>query len=428
MLDPKYLRSNALDVAEKLATRGFTFDVSRFTTLDERRKNLQNEVEALRNQRNVSAKEVGKAKAAGHSIEALLSQVNDLGDKLKQAEQELEILQSELEALYWEMPNIPHSSVPLGKEEAYNQEVRHWGKPKTFDFTPRDHVELGQLHNKGIDFEAASALSGARFVVLRKEFALLHRALIQFMLDLHIQEHGYEETYVPYLVHRKMLYGTGQLPKFAEDQFFTGPEDEWALIPTAEVPVTNLARDTVFPEEALPQRFVAHTPCFRAEAGSYGKDTRGMIRQHQFEKVELVHFSKPENSYQALEELTHHAERVLQLLDLPYRVMSLCTGDIGFSAAKTYDLEVWLPGQQKYREISSCSNMESFQARRMQARFRSSETGKPELLHTLNGSGVAVGRALVAIIENFQTKTGDILIPKVLHRYTHGLQQITVQC
>jgi len=427
MLDPKYLRTHIDEVAQKLATRGYTLDVSRFTSLEEKRKKLQTEVEEFRNQRNLSAKEVGQAKATGKPIDAILAKVSDLGDKLKHAEDELTTVQNDLEALYLDMPNIPHESVPIGKDEKDNVELRRVGTPREFDFTPRDHVELGQL-NKGIDFEAASNLSGARFVVLRGAFATLQRALIQFMLDLHTNQHGYQEMYVPYLVHKEMFYGTGQLPKFADDLFFAGTDDAWGLIPTAEVPLTNLARDKVFAENELPLRFVAHTPCFRAEAGSYGKDTRGMIRQHQFEKVELVQFTTPENSYQMHEELTAHAEQVLQLLGLPYRVMALCTGDIGNGSAKTYDLEVWLPGQQTYREISSCSNFESFQARRMQARFRSNETGKPELIHTLNGSGVAAGRALVAMIENYQTKEGNILIPEILHRYTNGLHQITVQC
>jgi len=427
MLDPKYLRTNLAEAADKLATRGYTLNVKHFIALEERRKKIQIEVEELRNQRNLSAKEVGKAKASGQSVEVLLAQVSDLGDKLKLAEEELDSIQLELDALALDIPNIPHESVPIGKDENDNVEVRRWGTPRTFDFTPRDHVELGQMHN-GIDFEAASKLSGARFVVMRSEFALLHRALIQFMLDVHTLEHGYQELYVPYLVQPKMMYGTGQLPKFAEDQFFTGPNDELALIPTAEVPVTNLARDRIFNEDDLPRKFVAHTPCFRAEAGSYGKDTRGMIRQHQFEKVELVQFTTPQHSYQALEELTSNAERILQLLELPYRVMNLCTGDIGNGSAKTYDLEVWLPGQQKFREISSCSCFEAFQARRMQARFRTNETGKNELIHTINGSGVAVGRALVAILENYQTKEGDILIPEVLQRYMHGLKRITDQC
>ena len=352
-----------------------------------------------------------------------MAQVASLGDELKQAESELDRLQQELTDIALGLPNIPHDSVPDGLNEEANVEVRRWGEPKTFNFDAKDHVDLGEGVG-GLDFETAAKITGSRFAVINGPLARMHRALIQFMLDLHTSEHGYVETYVPYIVNRDSLRGTGQLPKFAEDLFALEGEQGYFLIPTAEVPVTNIARDTITDAANMPRKFVAHTPCFRSEAGSYGKDTRGMIRQHQFEKVELVQIVHPDESYEALEQLTAHAETVLQRLELPYRVMALCAGDMGFSAAKTYDLEVWLPGQSAYREISSCSNFEDFQARRMQARWRNPDTGKPELVHTLNGSGLAVGRTLVAVMENYQNPDGSIDVPVVLQPYMGGLERI----
>jgi seryl-tRNA synthetase len=415
MIDPKLLRTDLNHVATQLARRGFHLDTDAYMTLENRRKQLQTETQALQNERNIAAKSIGKAKAKGEDIQPLLAAVAELGDKHKAAEQALSELLKEMDALLMSIPNLPHKSVPAGKSEDDNQQVRSWGKPTAFDFTPKDHVDLG-LSKGWMDFEAGSQLTGSRFVVLRAEMARLHRALIQFMLDTHTQTHGYSEIYVPYLVNSDSLKGTGQLPKFEEDLFKLNGEQEYYLIPTAEVPVTNLVRDKILGADSLPIKYTCHTPCFRSEAGSYGKDTRGLIRQHQFEKVELVQVVKPEDSWDALEALTANAETILQKLNLPYRVMALCGGDTGFSAAKTYDLEVWLPGQSKYREISSCSNFEDFQARRMKARYRNAE-GKPTLVHTLNGSGLAIGRTLVAVVENYQQADGAIRVPDVLKPY-----------
>jgi seryl-tRNA synthetase len=445
MLDPKFLRTDATAVAANLARRGFVLDVARLSALEESRKKWQIRSDELRNERNVNAKSVGKAKAQGQDVAPLLKQVETLGAELATAEMELSTVQRELDQIALGLPNLLDESVPDGRDESSNKEVRRWGEPRKFDFKPRDHVDLGELLGQ-MDFAAAGKISGARFTVLSGPLARLQRALIQFMLDLHVSEHGYREMYVPYLVNSDSMTGTGQLPKFEGDAFIvrsgaslatgqpgadgkaivTAAEDrKLYLIPTAEVPVTNLARDTIIEADALPMRLVAHTPCFRSEAGSYGKDTRGMIRQHQFEKVELVHFSKPQDSSVEHETLTRNAEEVLKRLQLPYRVMLLCAGDIGFGSAKTYDLEVWLPGQQAYREISSCSNFHAFQARRMQARWRNPDTGKPEPLHTLNGSGLAAGRALVAVIENYQQADGSVLIPDVLRPYMGGLEKVT---
>ena len=423
MLDPKLLRTEPEAVARNLARRGFALDTAAYARLEARRKELQTRMEQLRSERNSRSKEIGMAKSKGRDAAPLLAQVADLGDKLKTAEQDFSAVETELTAFQLDLPNLLHESVPEGRDETANMEIRRWGQPRTFDFTVRDHVDLGATGER-MDFESAAKLSGARFVVLKGALAQLHRALIQFMLDLHTHEHGYQELYVPYLVNGATLTGTGQLPKFEQDLFSVHGEQHYFLVPTAEVPVTNLARDEILEANSLPRRYVAHTPCFRAEAGAAGKDTRGMIRQHQFEKVELVQLVKPQDSYRALEELTGHAEKVLQKLELPYRVVALCGGDIGFAAAKTYDLEVWLPSQSRYREISSCSNCTDFQARRMQARWRNPETGKPELLHTLNGSGVAVGRTLIAVMENYQDKDGCIRIPEILRPYMHGAEVI----
>jgi seryl-tRNA synthetase len=422
MLDLQLLRNHLEEVTAKLAHRGFTLDQNELVELETARKKCQVETQQLQNERNSHSKNIGKAKAAGEDITELLASVSELGDQLKAREAQLTAIQAHLNDLLMGIPNIPHESVPIGRIEADNLEIRRWGEPTTFEFTPKDHVDVG-THLGLLDFETAAKITGARFSLMRGPMARLHRALIQFMLDLHTQQHGYLEVYVPYMVNTDSLRGTGQLPKFAEDLFRIA-EADYYLIPTAEVPVTNIARDMIWEAEQIPAKFVAHTPCFRSEAGNYGKDTRGMIRQHQFEKVELVQLVKPENSYQALEELTNHAETVLQHLELPYRVVSLCTGDLGFSAAKTYDIEVWLPGQQKYREISSCSNFEAFQARRMKARWRDSNAKKTTLLHTLNGSGLAVGRTLVAIIENYQDENGQIAIPPILQNYMGGLTHI----
>ena len=416
MLDPKLLRSDIQQVAAQLARRGYSLDTGTLQSLDEQRRDIQVATQQLQAERNSRSKGIGKAKAAGEDIAPLLQEVEGLGDQLKAKEEELVTLQAELNALLMGIPNLPHDSVPDGSGEDDNLEIRRWGNLPEFDFEPRDHVDLGEQLGL-LDFETAAKVTGSRFSVIQGPLARLHRALIQFMLDTHTRRHGYRELYVPYLVNADSLRGTGQLPKFEEDLFKTGSDPDYYLIPTAEVPVTNLVRDVIVEAADMPLRYTAHTPCFRSEAGSYGKDTRGMIRQHQFEKVEMVQMVRPQDSYTALEELTGHAEAILQALELPYRVVVLCTGDIGFSAAKTYDLEVWLPGQQKYREISSCSNFEAFQARRMQARWRNPETGKPELLHTLNGSGLAVGRTLVAIMENFQQADGSIRVPDVLQGY-----------
>jgi len=423
MLDSKLLRTEPEKVAANLARRGFQLDVTKLQALEEQRKKWHVRVDELRNERNTNAKSVGKAKAQGQDIAPLLKHVEELGNQLAEAEVELNKVQAELDQLVQGLPNLLQDSVPDGKDETGNVEVRRWGNPKEFAYTPLDHVAIGEGLGM-IDFANATKITGARFVVLNNQIARLQRALTQFMLDLHTTEHGYQELYVPYMVNSASLFGTGQLPKFAEDLFALKGEQEFYLIPTAEVPVTNMVRDEIVEAEKLPIRYVAHTPCFRSEAGSAGRDTRGMIRQHQFEKVEIVQLVKPQDSPAAHEELTSHAEKVLQLLELPYRVMALCSGDIGFGSSKTYDLEVWLPGQQKYREISSCSNFEAFQARRMQARWRNPETGKPEPLHTLNGSGVAVGRALVAVLENYQQPDGSVVIPNVLRPYMGGLEKI----
>jgi seryl-tRNA synthetase len=423
MLDPKLLRTDPATVAANLARRGFVLDVARLTSLEESRRKWQLRVDELRNERNVNAKSVGKAKAQGQDIAPLLKQVETLGEELTKAEGELAAVQAQLDDITLGIPNTLQDSVPEGRDETANQEMRRWGEPRKFEFKPRDHVEIGEKLGQ-IDFAAAGKISGARFAVLGGPIARLQRALIQFMLDLHTTEHGYREVYVPYLVNPQSLLGTGNLPKFEADLFGVTGEQKLYLIPTAEVPVTNLVRDTIVEATDLPLRYTAHTPCFRSEAGSYGKDTRGLIRQHQFEKVELVHLVRPQDSNAEHELLTRNAEEVLKRLELPYRVVALCAGDIGFGSAKTYDLEVWLPGQQAYREISSCSNFESFQARRMQARWRNPETGKPELLHTLNGSGVAAGRALVAVLENYQQEDGSVAVPAVLRPYMGGLEKI----
>jgi len=424
MLDAKLLRTDLDSVARNLARRGFTLDVDQFRALEERRKAAQVAADEVRAARNAHAKKVGMAKGKGEDITALLAEGEGLARRLEGLDQEQAAVQVEFDAIILGLPNLLHDSVPDGRDESANVEVRRWGVPREFDFTPLDHVALGEKLAL-VDFESAGRISGARFVVLKGGIARLQRALIQYMLDLHTSEHGYTEVYAPYLVSRQSLVGTGQLPKFETDLFrVVGGESEYFLIPTAEVPVTNLVRDAILEANTLPRKYVAHTPCFRSEAGSYGKDTRGMIRQHQFEKVELVHMVRPEDSYAALEELTGHAEAVLQGLELPYRVVALCSGDVGFGGAKTYDLEVWLPGQQKYREISSCSNYEAFQARRMQARWRNPATGKPEPLHTLNGSGVAAGRALVAVLENYQQPDGSVVVPEVLRPYMGGAEVI----
>jgi len=423
MLDPKLIRNQLADTAAQLQRRGFTLDIEKIEQLETQRKDIQVRTEKLQAERNSSSKSIGKAKAAGEDIQPLLDQVAGLGEQLDAAKQELDAVQNQLNDFLMGIPNIPHESVPTGTDETQNTEVRRWGEPAGFDFDIKDHVDLGEALG-GMDFQSAAKLSGSRFAVLRGPLARLHRALIQFMLEMHTQEHGYQECYVPYLVNADSLRGTGQLPKFEEDLFATRGEDPLYLIPTAEVPLTNLARGVILDADQLPLRLTAHTPCFRSEAGSYGKDTRGLIRQHQFEKVEMVQLVAAQDSWQALEELTGHAERVLQRLELPYRVVTLCTGDIGFSAAKTYDLEVWLPGQQAYREISSCSNFGDFQARRMQARYRNPETGKPELVHTINGSGLAVGRTLVAVMENYQQADGSIWIPEALQPYLGGQEFI----
>ena len=422
MIDPQLLRKGIETVAKKLAVRGFELDIAAFQQLESQRKQLQVEVEELQATRNKESKQIGQVKSSGGDVDALLKEVGRLGDTLKSKQAELDELKVSFDAFQKTLPNIPNEAVPAGASDEDNVEVRTWGKIPEFDFEPLDHVDLG-ARDGGMDFETASKVTGSRFVVLRDRVARLHRALTQFMLDTHSAEHGYTEVYVPYLVNKDSLYGTGQLPKFEEDQFRTQSEDDYFLIPTAEVPVTNIMRDEIVDAANLPIKMVAHTPCFRREAGSYGRDTRGLIRQHQFEKVELVQLVKPENSYAALEELTGHAETILQKLELPYRVVVLCGGDLGFSAAKTYDLEVWLPGQDAYREISSCSNFEDFQARRMLARSKEGND-KPQLLHTLNGSGLAVGRTLVAVLENYQQADGSIVVPEVLRSYMGGIEQI----
>ena len=423
MLDPQVLRNDIKQVAKALTKRGFTLDIAAIETLEEKRKAIQVKTQELQQQRNTRSKDIGKAKAQDEDIQPLLDEVASLGGELKSSEDELTEIQKELNEIVMGIPNILHESVPEGESEEDNEEVRRWGEPKAFNFTVKDHVDLGESTGL-LDFEAGARITGSRFLVMQGAIARLHRALIQFMLDIHTSEHGYTELNVPYLVNADSLRGTGQLPKFDEDLFHI-EEHGFYLIPTAEVPVTNLIRDQILSAETMPRKYVCHTPCFRSEAGSYGKDTRGMIRQHQFEKVELVQMVKAEDSYDALEELTGHAEKILQLLDLPYRVVTLCGGDIGFAATKTYDIEVWLPGQEKFREISSCSNFEDVQARRMKARWRNPETGKPELVHTLNGSGLAVGRTLVAVLETYQDSKGRITVPEVLKPYMSGLEVIT---
>ena len=423
MLDPKLLRNELETVAQALKTRGYELDTGAFQALEDRRKALQVETENLQAERKRKSKEIGIAKSKGEDASAILAEVESFGAKLTECEQQLNGLQAELRDLQMGIPNIPHESVPAGASEDDNVEIRKWGEPATFEFEPLDHVDLGGKVG-GMDFETAAKISGSRFSVMYGPLARMHRALIQLMLDTHTAEHGYKEVYAPYLVNPESLQGTGQLPKFEEDLYKLRGDRELYLIPTAEVPVTNIVRDEILAEADLPLRFTAHTPCFRSEAGSGGRDVRGMIRQHQFEKVEMVQMVKPEDSYQALEELTGHAETILQKLGLPYRVVVLCSGDIGFSSAKTYDIEVWLPGQGKYREISSCSNFEDFQARRMQARYRPEGSKKTELLHTLNGSGLAVGRCLVAVMENYQQADGSIIVPEALRPYMGGVDVI----
>jgi len=419
MLDPKLLRQDPEFAAKQLAVRGYKLDIKQLNTLENQRKDLQVKVETLQNDRNVRSKNIGKAKAQGEDIQRLLDEVAKLGDDLEASRIKLEAVNHELNEILFRIPNIPQADVPKGKSEADNVEIRTWGKPKKFSFTPKDHVALGERNN-GIDFKTAAKITGSRFVILNHQIARLHRALTQFMLDTHTKEHGYQEIYVPYLVNQESLFGTGQLPKMADDLFTVSGENNYALIPTAEVPVTNIMRDEIIDAGKLPLKLVCHTPCFRSEAGSYGKDTHGMIRQHQFEKVELVQIVPAEDSDVAHEELTSHAEAILQKLELPYRVVILCGGDLGFSSSKTYDLEVWLPGQNCYREISSCSNFKEFQARRMQARMRRKDSKKPELVHTLNGSGLAVGRTLIAVMENYQDEQGRIHIPQALRSYMDG--------
>ncbi|MCG7529836.1 serine--tRNA ligase [Psychrobium sp. MM17-31] len=427
MLDPKYLRTELEETAARLKARGYELEVAAISELEERRKVLQVSTQELQAQRNSRSKSIGQAKARGEDIAPLLAEVGELGDKLDAAKAELSTLLTDIDNIVMGVPNLPDSDVPAGKDEDENVEVLRWGTPRTFDFEIKDHADVGEALG-GIDFGASVKLSGSRFVVMKNQVARMHRALAQFMLDQHTMEHGYTEAYVPYLVNSDSLRGTGQLPKFGEDLFHTGPANEegtsLSLIPTAEVPLTNLMRDEIVEEAQLPLKFTAHTPCFRSEAGSYGRDIKGLIRQHQFDKVEMVQIVKPDASDAALEEMTGHAEKILQLLELPYRKVMLCTGDMGFTAAKTYDLEVWLPTQDCYREISSCSNTRDFQARRMQARFRNSETGKPELVHTLNGSGLAVGRTLVAILENNQQADGTVTVPEALRPYMGGLAHI----
>ena len=422
MLDPNLFRKQIDETAARLARRGFDLPVERIATLESERKQVQVRTQELQNERNTRSKAIGKAKASGEDIAPLLAEVSRLGDELKSHESRLESIQEEIETIALGVPNLPHESVPQGVDEADNREERSWGEPTRFNFEPKDHVDLGAVGD-AMDFGLGSQLAGSRFVVLKGNLARMHRALAQFMLDLHTQEHGYLEANTPVLVNTQTLTGTGQLPKFGDDLFHLESEDYY-LLPTAEVTLTNFAANRILEADELPMRLVAHTPCFRSEAGSYGKDTRGMLRQHQFEKVELVHIVHPQKSYESLEELIGHAETVLQRLGLPYRVVTLCSGDMGAAAAKTYDIEVWMPGQDRYREISSCSNCESFQARRMMARFRNPETGKPEFVHTLNGSGLAVGRTLIAVMENNQRRDGSIEVPEALRPYMGGMSEI----
>lgn len=425
MLDPKLLRFDIEEVATTLAKRGYKLDVDSLTALETQRKDIQVRTQELQSQRNTRSKSIGQAKARGEDIAPLLAEVGKLGNDLEEAKAQESELLAQIEKIASAIPNLLDASVPQGADENDNVEIRRWGTPKTFNFDVKDHVDLAEALDKGLDFQSGAKLAGTRFVVMRGKIAKLHRALAQFMIDVHSNEHDYEEMYVPYLVNHDSLYGTGQLPKFGEDLFHTDlANKKFSLIPTAEVPLTNLVRDEIVAEDQLPIKMVAHTPCFRSEAGSYGRDVRGLIRQHQFDKVEMVQLVKPETSFEALDALTRHAEVILEKLELPYRTVLLCSGDIGFSACKTFDIEVWLPAQDTYREISSCSNMGDFQARRMQARYRNSETNKPELLHTLNGSGLAVGRTLVAVLENYQQEDGSILVPTVLQPYMGGLTVI----
>lgn len=425
MLDPKLLRNQPDEIAAALQRRNFTLDTGLLARLDNQRKTLQLDTEALQNERNIRSKSIGKAKAAGEDVSEILAGMESLKEDLERKKTELNALQSEFNDYLLGVPNVPHADVPAGKNEDDNQEVMTWGTPRKFTFAVKDHADLGEALDKGLDFAAASKLTGSRFVVMHGQLAQLHRGLIQFMLNTHCQKHSYSEIYVPYMVNGESLKGTGQLPKFEEDLFKLQGDQEYYLIPTAEVPVTNIVRDEILDDSDLPMKFACHTPCFRSEAGSYGRDTKGMIRQHQFEKVELVQIVRPQESEQALEDLIQHAEVILQELNLPYRKVILCGGDIGFGATKTYDLEVWLPSQGCYREISSCSNYGDFQARRMQARWRNPETGKPELVHTLNGSGLAIGRTLVAILENMQQEDGSIVVPDVLRPYMNGADSIS---
>ncbi len=423
MIDIKLLRTELEETSVKLERRSYQLDKKGLSALEARRKEVQVRTQELQSRRNASAKEIGRAKAAEEDTASLMAAVANLGDELKQAEAELDSIQEQVSDVLLGIPNLAHESVPHGQDENDNVEVRRWGEAPAFDFEPKDHTDLG-LELGLLDFETAAKLTGSRFVTMTGQLVRLHRAITQFMIDLHVQEHGYTEIYVPYMVNSDSLRGTGQLPKFEEDLFGVKGEQGFYLIPTAEVPVTNVVRGEIVEAESLPRKYVCHTPCFRSEAGSHGKDTRGMLRQHQFEKVELVHIVRPQDSYDALEELTSSAEKILQKLGLHYRTVVLCTGDMGFAAAKTYDIEVWLPGQQRYREISSCSNCEDFQARRMQARWRNPETGKPELVHTLNGSALAVGRTLIAVMENYQDAAGRIHIPKALQPYMGGAKII----
>ncbi|MCH4812126.1 serine--tRNA ligase [Vreelandella neptunia] len=425
MLDPKLLRGDLDTVAQQLARRGFVLDKAGLQTLESRRRELQTQTEQLQNERNMRSKAIGKAKANGENIQPLLEEVSDLGDRLDKAKKELAEVQEEWDDAVSGIPNLPHESVPEGKNEDDNVELHRWGTPRVFDFEVLDHVDLGKKSGY-LDFELAAKITGARFAVMRGPIARLHRALAQFMLDAQTEQHGYEECYVPYMVNRDSLMGTGQLPKFGEDLFKLDDEREYHLIPTSEVPLTNFVRDEIVELSALPMKLTAHTPCFRSEAGSHGRDTRGMIRQHQFDKVEMVQIVEPEKSYEALEEMRGHAEAILQALELPYRVVTLCTGDMGFGATKTYDLEVWLPSQETYREISSVSNCGDFQARRMQARFRHPDSKKPLLLNTLNGSGLAVGRCLLAVLENHQQADGSVTIPEPLRRYLGGVERLAL--
>lgn len=426
MLDPQLLRDDPFGVAKQLAKRGFKFDAEAYKQLEEQRKTLQVTTQALQNERNTRSKEIGAAVARGENIDAMRAEVNRLGCELEQKKQELDSLLQQIEQITLVLPNVPHESVPIGQDETENVELRRWGQIPAFDFAVKSHDELGEALGQ-MDFALAVKITGSRFVVMKNQIAKLHRALIQFMLDIHTLEHGYEEIYVPYIVNADSLLGTGQLPKFENDLFKLKGEENYYLASTAEIPVTNTVRDMILAEDALPVRHVCHSPCFRSEAGSYGRDTKGMIRQHQFEKVELVWITKPAHSFDALERLTHHAETILQRLNLAYRVVTLCTGDMGAGAAKTYDLEVWLPSQNTYREISSCSNMTSYQARRLKARYRHPETRETELVHTLNGSGLAIGRTLVAIMENYQNKDGSIRIPDALKAYMGGLSSISLR-